>query len=145
MAISTYKVFLMYKATSNAEYSKLLDITSFSDLMGSPQQLDTTTLSDYMHTYIAGIKDSEALKFGANYDKTVFNTINGMEGTVYDFAVWFGGTFSADTGAVTPTGAEGKFSCKGTVSAAVNGGGVNEVIGMEVTVTPSTTLAFSAS
>ena len=53
MAISTYKVFLMKKSTST--YEKLVDIKEFPDLGGEPEMLETTTLSDNMQTYIAGI------------------------------------------------------------------------------------------
>ena len=44
MAISTYKVFLMKKTSET--WSKLIDIKDFPDLGGSPELLETTTLSD---------------------------------------------------------------------------------------------------
>ena len=56
MAISTYKVFLMKKADSGEQWSKLIDIKEFPDLGGEPEMLETTTLSDNMQTYIAGIQ-----------------------------------------------------------------------------------------
>lgn len=34
MAISTYKTFLMYKASGGSTYSKLIDIKDFPDLGG---------------------------------------------------------------------------------------------------------------
>lgn len=52
MAISTYKVFLMIK--SGSSYSKLIDIKEFPNLGGTPERLQTTTLTDKAHTYIAG-------------------------------------------------------------------------------------------
>ena len=36
MAISTYKVFLMHKASSGNTYTKLTDIKEFPDLGGEP-------------------------------------------------------------------------------------------------------------
>ena len=48
MAISTYKIFLMKKSTST--YEKLIDIKEFPDLGGAPEMLETTTLSDNMHS-----------------------------------------------------------------------------------------------
>ena len=36
MAISTYKVFLMHKASSEGTYTKLIDIKEFPDLGGEP-------------------------------------------------------------------------------------------------------------
>ena len=56
MAISTYKVFLMKKADTGEQWSKLIDIKEFPDLGGEPEMLETTTLSDNMQTYIAGIQ-----------------------------------------------------------------------------------------
>jgi hypothetical protein len=59
-----------------------------------------------------------------------------MEGTESDFAVWLGGTVSG--GSVTPTGSDGKFEFKGQLSVYVNGGGVNEVVNMTVSIAAST-------
>lgn len=142
MATSTYLTFLMYKASDSAsDYTKLLDITEFPDLGGEPEMLETTTLSDKMQTYIMGIQSAEGLSFSANYDKTDYKTLKGLEGTTKDFAIWFGGTESDDE--VTPTGSEGKFAFKGQLSAFVTGGGVNEVRGMTVNIAPSTPIQFS--
>lgn len=141
MAISTYKVFLMKKEAS--EYTKLVDIKDFPDLGGSPEMLETTTLSDAMQTYIPGIQSLDALEFTANYDKEDYATLAAMKGTKTDFAVWFGGTESG--GVVTPTGSEGKFEFSGQLSVFVVGGGVNEVVDMTITIAPSTSVSVSAS
>lgn len=135
MAISTYKVFLM-KSTSGGAYEKLIDIKDFPDLGGSPEMLETTTLSDGMQTYIPGIQSLDALEFSANYTKTDFDTLKALEGTEMDFAVWFGGT--VEGGVATPTGSDGKFNFKGQLSVFPVGGGVNEVVGMTITIAPST-------
>ena len=39
MAISTYKVFLMHKGSSEASYTKLIDIKEFPDLRGKPSRV----------------------------------------------------------------------------------------------------------
>ena len=135
MAISTYKVFLM-KSTDGSQYEKLIDIKDFPDLGGAPEMLETTTLSDSMQTYIPGIQSLDALEFNTNYTKEDFETLKALEGQDLHYAVWFGGTVSGST--VTPTGADGKFEFKGSLSAFPVGGGVNEVIGMTVTIAPST-------
>lgn len=134
MAISTYKVFLMKKETSN--YTKLIDIKDYPDLGGAPEMLDTTTLSDRATTSIPGIQQMDALAFTANYTKDDYDKVKQLEGTEGEYAVWFGGTESG--GVVTPTGSEGKFEFKGTPSVYVTGGGVNEVVGMTVTFAAST-------
>ena len=135
MAISTYKVFLM-KSSGDAVFEKLIDIKDFPDLGGSPEMLETTTLSDSMQTYIPGIQSLDALEFTANYTKDDFDALKELEGTEYTYAVWFGGT--SEAGVVTPTGSEGKFEFRGQLSVFPTGGGVNEVVGMTITIAPST-------
>lgn len=139
MAISTYKVFLM-KKTEDA-YEKLIDIKDFPDLGGAPEMLETTTLSDRMQTYIPGIQSLDALAFTANYTKEDFTKLKALEGVENDYAVWFGGTEAA--GVVTPTGTDGKFEFTGQLSAYPVGGGVNEVVDMNVTIAPSTPITMA--
>lgn len=139
MAISTYKVFLMKKGEGET-YEKLIDIKSFPDLGGSPETLETTTLSDGMQTYIAGIQSLDALEFEANYTKEDFTKLKALEGKNEHYAVWLGGTSTGST--VTPTGEHGKFEFEGMLSAFPTGGGVNEVVGMTITIAPSTPITM---
>lgn len=141
MAISTYKVFLMKKGDTGDTWSKLVDIKEFPDLGGEPEMLETTTLSDNMQTYIAGIQSLDGLSFSANYDMTTFKTLKALEGKKASYAVWFGGM--EVSGTVTPDGSNGKFSFDGELSVYPVGGGVNEVVGMTITIAPSTPIAFS--
>ena len=46
--ISTYQTYLMYRTTTNGSYDKLIDITSFPDLIPPKERIDITSLSDYM-------------------------------------------------------------------------------------------------
>jgi hypothetical protein len=139
MAISTYKIFLMKKNEST--YEKLVDIKDFPDLGGTPEMLETTTLSDGMQTYIAGIQSLDALEFNANYDLEEFKKLKALEGVDNEYAVWFGGT--VENGVATPTGENGKFNFKGYLSVFPVGGGVNEVVGMTITVAPSTPITLA--
>ena len=141
MAISTYKSFLMHKKSST--YEKLIDIKSFPDLGGAPELLETTTLSDGMTTNIMGIQSLDALEFECNYTLEDYTKLKALEGTVTDFAVWLGGSVS--NGVVTPTGSDGKFEFKGQLSVYVNGGGVNEVVNMTVSIAASTPITLGAS
>ena len=138
MAISTYKSFLMVKNTSTWE--KLIDIKSYPDLGGSPELLETTTLSDPMTTNIMGIQSLDALEFECNYTLTDYTKLKGMEGETKEFAVWLGGTESGNT--VTPDGSDGKFEFSGQLSVYVNGGGVNEVRNMTVSIAASTPITM---
>ena len=140
MAISTYKIFLMKKGSGDT-YEKFLDIKSFPDLGGAPEMLETTTLSDSMQTYIAGIQSLDALDFEANYTKEDFEKCKAEEGKTSSYSVWFGGT--SNGGTLTPTGEYGKFNFDGMLSAFPTGGGVNEVVGMTVTIAPSTPITMS--
>lgn len=140
MAISTYKTFLMVKNSS--AWEKLIDIKSFPDLGGAPELLETTTLSDPMTTNIMGIQSLDALEFECNYTLDDYATLKAMEGSEKEFAVWLGGT---ETGGVaTPTGSDGKFEFKGQLSVYVNGGGVNEVVNMTVSIAASTPITMGA-
>ena len=138
MAISTYKSFLMVKNSSTWE--KLIDIKSYPDLGGSPELLETTTLSDPMTTNIMGIQSLDALEFECNYTLADYTKLKEMEGQNKEFAVWLGGTESGGT--VTPDGSDGKFEFGGQLSVYVNGGGVNEVRNMTVSIAASTPITM---
>lgn len=142
MAISTYKIFLM-TSEDGESWEKLVDIKDFPDLGGAPEMLETTTLSDKMQTYIAGIQSLDALTFTCNYDKTDYKKLKEKEGKTAHYAVWFGGTEAGE--AVTPTGSEGKFKFKGQLSVFPTGGGVNEVVNMTATIAPSTPITLDES
>lgn len=143
MAISTFKTFLMKGTTSNdsTTFSKLVDIKEFPDLGSAPEMLQTTTTSDKSHTYIPGIQNVESLEFKANYTKADYETLKALEGTENTYAVWFGGTESG--GVITPDGSNGKFTFKGRLSVYANGGGVNEVVDMTITIAPSSAIEES--
>lgn len=141
MAISTYKIFLMQKKSS--EWEKLIDIKEFPDLGGAPEMLETTTLSDKMQTYIPGIQSLDSLEFTANYTLDEYKKLKTMENTDTEFAVWFGGDESGDT--VTPNGNNGKFTFNGALSVYANGGGTNEVVEMTITIAPSTPISLDTT
>jgi hypothetical protein len=138
MAISTYKVFLMY-AKSGSTYEKLIDIKSFPALGGAPERLETTTLSDRMQTFINGIQTVESMEATANYTLADYKAVKALANKEQKLAFWFGGTENSD-GSVTPTGTDGKFAFTGQIDAHVTGGGVNEVVGMTIAITPSTVI-----
>lgn len=139
MAISTFKVYLMKKTSST--YSKLVDIKDFPDLGGSPEMIETTTLSDYMQTFIEGIQKMDGLEFTANYTKSDYQTLSDLKGVETEFAVWFGASRSGTT--YTPDGSDGKFEFKGTLSVYVAGAGNNEVVEMKISIAPSTPIEMA--
>ena len=145
MAISSYKVYLMYKPSST--WTKLVNIKDMGQIGGSPEMIETTTLSDPMQTFIKGIQmlQSDGLPFTCNYTLADYNAIKTLEDAdnELDFAIWFGATTSQ--GVDTPSGSNGKFEFKGKVSVYVDGAGVNEVINMIVTIVPSTKITQSVA
>lgn len=140
MAISTYQAFLMKGSGSGTiSYTKLIDIKSFGDIGGTPEQLETTTLTNASRTYIRGIQDSEAIEFTCNYTASDYATLSALTAST-PFAIWFGAGSNG-----SPDGHNGKFSFTGELSVYVNGGGVNEVVDMTVTILPSTDITFAAT
>lgn len=121
MSRSTAKTFLMYSTDDGTTYTKLVDITSFPDLGSTPAKLDTTTLSaEKVRTYILGLQEIPDLVFEANFDKTTFDTINGLTDK-YKFQLQFG-----------TDGVDGGFEWDGEVRVYTSGGGVDEVVKMQV-------------
>lgn len=139
MATSTISTYLM-KSSDGTTYSKLLDIKDYPDMIGDPNQIQATTLSDDEHWYVPGVKGNDGiLNFKANYDATDFTTVKTAEGTEAYFAIWFGDN------AGTPDGHNGKFSFKGFPFVKLSGKGVDEVREMTVGIVPTTKITFSAS
>ena len=141
--ISTYQTYLMYRTTTNGSYSKLIDITSFPDLVPPKDRIDITSLSDYMRVYINGIGDTSEFQFGANYTPANYKAVNDLENHQYEYAVWFGA--SGSNGSEIPDGHMGKFAWTGDISAGISGGGVNEAVGMTINCTPATVVIFSTN
>lgn len=139
-ATSTYMTFLMHKAEGATDPTKLVDIKEYPDMGSEPENLETTTMTDKMRTYIAGLQDGEGLTFLANYEHATFTTLKGLEGKQEEYGLWLGGN---DTSLPpTPTGAEGKFTFTGELSVFLTGKGINEVREMSITITPSTVIEF---
>lgn len=141
--ISTYQTYLMYRSTTNGTFAKVIDITSFPDLIPPKDRIEITSLSDYMRIYIQGIGDTSEFQFGANYTPENYQKIVELENNQYEYAVWFGA--SGDAGSEIPDGHNGKFTWTGELSAGISGGGVNEAVGMTINATPSSVVIFSTT
>lgn len=143
----TYKTFLMY-SSDGTNYNKLLPIKEFSDLGGAPETVETTTFDNHTSVYERGIQSLDPFEFTANYSKANYNLLHSMEqnpdGTAKEwyFAVWFGGEGEGST--LSPTGSEGKYKFKGQISSKINGAGVNDVLEIGITITPTTSPEFES-
>lgn len=134
MAISTIgSHFMKGTGTGALTWSELFTFKTDPTLIDAPEILDTTTQADHSRTSIFGLASSEAKTFTLNYDSTVYDTIKALEGQELNLSMWFGDTYDVSTNTYTPTGAYGKFTGKGYLYVTPNGGDVNAVRDMTVT------------
>lgn len=125
--ISTYGVSLKYGSTTPTTAIK---IKSFPAILGKRSSIEVTDLSDDAQRFIQGIRQQEeSLDFTANWDDGEFSTLNALTGVQkceLDFA-------------------DGsKFTWDGYISASNNEGGVDEVVEMTISVTPTSVPVFTA-
>lgn len=160
---STYGTYLKVKVTdsssSTSNYEILCPITDFPDLGGEPEMLQTTTLGDKAHTYIAGIQSMDALTFTTNlyfgddetkgsflYIKKTYDSTSDSHEFAIDFVKDPYGTGAAgETGLPSEKGNSEvllRASWKGQLSIWVNGGGVDEVVSCTISISPSTPITY---
>lgn len=138
--MNTYKTFLMVSDDGN-EWGKLIDVKSIPDLGSAPPTLDTTTLSDKMHTYINDILDTGGgLEFTANYTPKDYNDLKKIEGVNKHFGIWIGGTETA--GVLTPDGSLGKWNFQGSLTVYKSGAEVGAVQDMGLSIAPGTVIEW---
>ena len=130
MAISSYNCVLKWGESSESS-AKKVDIKDFPDLIGDPNLLETTTLSDAAQTYIPGIKSTDLMTFTTNFTKTDFQACKADEGKTLFYSLEF------SDGA--------KFTWQGQHTMGVPGKGVDEVIEATINIVPSTSVEFSAA
>lgn len=143
-AINTQDVYLLKKGSSNT-WAKLVDIKDFPDLGSSVSSIETTTLSNHSQTYIDGLHQLDALEFTCNYDKSDFSNLNDLEiaHDVLEFAVCFKKAPASSPNTGEDFGVDGVFKIKGYLNVGVSGGGVDEVVEMTVTLTPTDDIEYS--
>lgn len=130
MSVSTIHTVLKF-GTSASALEKLCAIKDYPDMMGSPEQIETTDLDCEAQTFVAGVKSMDSLEFTANYDLETYKTMQAKEGTAGYFQIEFG-----------ESGVDGKFQWQGTYNIGLSGGDVNAVREMKITCTPSTEVAL---
>lgn len=127
MAISTYLATLKW-GESASDVAKVIDIKDFPDLMGEPNMLETTTLSDGAQTFIPGIKSMDSMAFTFNYTKADFAKVKKDEGKPLFYEL----SFSDGS----------KFTWQGMHYATMGGKGVDEVVEAGISIAPSTEVVF---
>ena len=127
MAINTYGITLKWGESADA-VSKIVDIKDFPDMIGDPEMLETTTLSDAQVTNIPGIKSSDTLTFTCNYTKTDFSAVNSDAEKHLYYALEF---------------SDGsKFTWQGQHTCGLPGKGVNEVVEFTINIAASSPVVF---
>lgn len=141
MAISTIGSHMMRGTGSGTlTWEELFKFKTDPTLIDAPEILDTTTQADHARTSVFGLAASEAKAFTANYDATTYDAIKALEDTELDLSLWLGDTYDSATNSYTPTGSYGKFTGKGYLFVSLNGGDVNTV--RDMTITLAVTVPF---
>lgn len=129
MAMNTYGITLKWGETESA-VSKVVDIKDFPDMIGTPEMLETTTLSDAQVTNIPGIKSSDTLTFTCNYTKADFTAVNADAEKALHYVLEF---------------SDGsKFAWQGQHTCGLPGKGVNEVVEFTINIAASTPVEFKS-
>lgn len=140
-AISTIgSHFMQGTGTGTITWTELFKFKTDPTLINAPEILDTTTQADHARTSIFGLASSDAKTFTLNYEDDVYDAIKALEGQELNLSMWFGDSFNSSTNTYTPTGEYGKFTGKGYLYVTPNGGDVNGV--REMTVTLAVTVPF---
>lgn len=130
MAINTYGVTLKW-GTSADTVAKIVDIKDFPDLIGEPELLETTTLSDAQVTNIPGIRGSDLLTFTCNYTSADFSAVKQEEGKTLYYELEFSDGSS--------------FTWQGQHTCGLPGKGVNEVVDFTINIAVSSPVDFKAA
>ena len=129
MGVLSKGITLSYKTSSASDFTQLTNLQEIPELGGETEAIEITTLADDAHMYMDGIKnygDSIAFKF--LYDKTQFETLTGLTGTV-NWKVTL-----PDTTTCT-------FS--GTCSVKLDGAGVNAALGYTLSIKPNAAMVWA--
>lgn len=111
--------------------AKVVDIKSYPDLIGEPQQIDVTTLTDSQVQNINGVKQSNVLTFPVNYTSANYADCVTDENHDLDFEL----VFSDNS----------KFSFNGQYTLGVPGKGVNDAVEFNIYVALSSVPSFTAT
>lgn len=130
MAISSYGVQLKWGETESA-VAKVIDVKDFPDLVGTPNLLECTSLSDASQVFIPGIKSAEILSFTFNYTKADFQAVKADEAKPLFYSLEF------SDGSV--------FAWQGQHTVGLPGKGVDEVLEATVNIAPSTAVEFKTA
>lgn len=82
--ISTIKTKFEYSTSETFTSPEEIYISSYPDIRGASNSIDSTTMNDTQYTSIPGLKGSnDSMDFNANYDKEKFHAIDQLTEAVW--------------------------------------------------------------
>lgn len=129
MGVLSKGITLSYKTGAAGDFTQLTNLQEIPDLGGETEAIEITNLADDAHMYMDGIKNyGDSIPFKFLYDKTQFETLIGLTGTV-NWKVTL-----PDTTTCT-------FS--GTCSVKLDGAGVNAALGYTLSIKPNSAMVWA--
>lgn len=129
MAVISKGIKLSYKNGSGSSYTDLTNLQEIPELGGDSEAIEITTLADAAHMYTDGILNyGDSLAFKFLYDKTQFETLQGLSGSIS----WQITLPDATTCAFT-----------GTSSVKLDGVGVNAALTYTLSIKPNSAMAWA--
>lgn len=128
MAVISKGIKLSYK-TDGETYAELTNLQEIPELGGDAEAIEITTLADAAHMYTDGILNyGDSLAFIFLYEKTQFNTLQGLTG-------------SQDWKVSLPDDSTCSFS--GTCSVKLAGVGVNAALTYTLSIKPNSAMTWA--
>ena len=130
-AYATIGTTLEYSTTGLDDWEELSKIKTFPELGGTPEQIETTDLTDEIQTFVLGVQQLDSMEFEANYSPSVFQTVQAQAGKDLHYRIKLG-----------KEGALGSVTWQGQHSVRISEGEVNGSIGMIIACSASSKLEF---
>lgn len=129
MAVISKGIKLSYKNGGGSSYTDLTNLQEIPELGGDSEAIEITTLADAAHMYTDGILNyGDSLAFKFLYDKTQFETLQGLSGSIN----WQVTLPDTTTCAFT-----------GTSSVKLDGVGVNAALTYTLSIKPNSAMAWA--
>ena len=129
MAVISKGIKLSYKNGGGSSYTDLTNLQEIPELGGDSEAIEITTLADAAHMYTDGILNyGDSLAFKFLYDKTQFETLQGLSGSIN----WQVTLPDSTTCAFT-----------GTSSVKLDGVGVNAALTYTVSIKPNSAMTWA--
>lgn len=140
-ASATMHTYLMVNKNG---WQKVIDIKDYPAMGGSPEQIETTTLSNEKSTFVTGVQSMPTFEFLANYTMDDYDRLEGLKDVVYEYALAFGKP-TGDTTTSMSYGSLGSFTWKGQLNHWIEGGGVNAAREERISISVTEEVKFSKS